>query len=61
MLDRAIHWINHSPATFWKTEAWYIYMLQVKIKFSLKFFNLGWFSISFVSALIHESLGLGET
>ena len=24
-------------------------MLQVKVKFGLKFFNLGWFSIFFVS------------
>ena len=27
----------------------YICMLRVKIKFRLKFFSLGWFSISFVS------------
>ena len=26
-----------------------VYTLQVKIKFKLKLFNLGWFSISFVS------------
>ena len=26
-----------------------LYVLQVKIKFGLKFFHLGWFSISFVS------------
>ena len=26
-----------------------MYLLQVKIKFRIKFFNLGWFSISFVS------------
>ena len=37
-------------------------MLQVKIIFRVKFFNLGWFSIFFVSilALIHEQLGLGD-
>ena len=35
-------------------------MLQVKIKFRLKFFNLGLFSISFVLlALIIHELGLG--
>ena len=36
-------------------------MLQVKIKFRLKFFNLGLFSISFVllGLIIHE-LGLGD-
>ena len=26
-----------------------MYLLQVKIKLRIKFFNLGWFSISFVS------------
>ena len=26
-----------------------MYVLQVKIKFRIKLFNLGWFSISFVS------------
>ena len=31
------------------TGQWYYKMLQVKIIFRLKFFNLGWFSISFVS------------
>ena len=38
-----------------------MYMRQVKIKKGLKFFNLGRFSISFVSKLfiIHE-LGLGD-
>ena len=32
------------------------YMLQVKIKFRLKFFNLGWV----FQALIHELLGLRD-
>ena len=37
-------------------------MLQLKIKFRLKFFNLGWFSISFqcILALIIHELGLGD-
>ena len=30
-------------------EQYTVYMLQVKIKFGLKFFNLSWFSIQFVS------------
>ena len=28
---------------------WLMYTLQVKTKFRLKFFNLGWFSFSFFS------------
>ena len=35
-------------------------MLQVRIKFALKFFNLGWFSISCLLALIIYELGPGD-
>ena len=34
-------------------------MLQVKIKFKLKFFNLEWFSISFVSITLWRGGGGG--
>ena len=39
-----------------------MYMLQVKIIFLLKFFNLSWFSMSFLNvlALIIHELGLEE-
>ena len=48
-------WVNSQPATGNSilvgkifSYAQYIYMLHVKIKFRLKFFNLVWFLISFV-------------
>ena len=39
-----------------------VYMLRVEIKYKVKFFNLGWFSISlaFYLALIIYELGLGD-
>ena len=41
-----------------------IYMWEVKIRFRLKFCNLGWFSIFSLSpspTVIHEYLGIGQT
>ena len=39
-----------------------VYVLQVKIKFRLKFFNPGWFFISLICLLAYiiQELGLGE-
>ena len=35
-------------------------MLQVELKFTLKFCNLGWFSLFGLLALIIQELGLGD-